>query len=269
MNVAIATEMKVTKMKAKFLISLALAGFILASCDRKKPATTAPTPEPVASVTPTEKPAPLPSPTTAPTSEGRSAPEEKLYVIKRFSVTTADGLYGFSPGKQVTFIREEEGDYVVTDGVIEGKAPKDAFSRNFDNARVLSEKNQQLQESAQQKAKEQSQLAKAQQAADSLQAQSDSECKKHAKLKEQIAAMQTQLNDLRRRISSARAERVSKGFPENGGSRRSGGYYYNGAYYDGYRHGVTVSLSTDASQIEALLSAASNMESQLRKLNNN
>jgi hypothetical protein len=199
----------------------------------------------------------------------RIAPGAKLYVIKRFSVTTSDGLHGFSPGKEVTLTREEQDVYVVTDGVVEGKAPKDSFSDNPVTAKAISDKNQQLQQSAQQKLNEQNQLAKSQQAAGVQQAQSDVESKKNARLKQQIADIQIQLEDLRQRIGKARAERSSKGFPQDGGSRRSGEYYYNGNYYNRYRHGSTVSLSADASQIETLLSAQANLESQLRSLNRN
>lgn len=52
-----------------------------------------------------------------------------LFVIKRFTLTTSDGgLQGISPGKSVKFIREETGDYIITDGVNEGRAPKTFFT---------------------------------------------------------------------------------------------------------------------------------------------
>jgi hypothetical protein len=196
---------------------------------------------------------------SAPTPEPRSAPSGKLYVIKRFSVTTSDGLHGFSPGKLVTLIREDLDSYVVTDGIVEGKASKDSFSVNPDIAKAVGDKHQQLQQSAQQRLNEQSRLAKLQEAASVQQAKADDENKKIAQRKQQISDIQIQLDDLSQRISKARAERSSKGFPQDGGSRR----------YHGYYHGDTVSLSTDATQIETLLSAKAALESQLRNLNRN
>jgi hypothetical protein len=187
------------------------------------------------------------------------APGAKLYVIKRFSVTTSDGLHGFSPGKEVTLVREEPDIFVVTDGVVEGKASMDSFSDNPDSAKALRDKGQQLQQQAQQKLNEQNQLAKSHQIADVQQAKSDIESKKNARIKQQIADIQIQLEHLGQRISKARAERASKGFPQDGGSRR----------YHGYYHGDTVTLSTDASQIETLLSAKADLESRLRSLNRN
>jgi hypothetical protein len=188
-------------------------------------------------------------------------------VIKRFSVTTSDGLHGFSPGKQVTLVREDQDSYVVTDGIVEGKASKDSFSDNPDTAKAVGDRHQQLQQSAQQRLNEQSQAAKLQQAAGVQQAQKDIEDKKNAQRKQQISDIQIQLDDLGQRISKAKAERSSKGFPADGGPRRTGGYYYNGSYYRGYGHGTIASLSTDATQIETLLSAKADMESQLRSLN--
>jgi hypothetical protein len=252
------TLMFATKMKAKLLIPLALATVILASCDRKKPAV-APPPEPTPDITPAPTPSPTPTPSPAQAPGGAILPGAKLYVIKRFSVTTSDGLHGFSPGKQVTLVREDQDAYVVTDGVVEGKASKDSFSDNPDTAKAVGDKHQQLQQSAQQRLIEQTQAAKLHQAAGVQQAQKDVEDKKNAQRKQQISAIQIQLDDLSQRISKARAERSSKGFPEDGGSRR----------YHGYYHGDTVSLSTDASQIETLLSARAALESQLRNLNRN
>ena len=172
-------------------------------------------------------------------------------------------MHGFSPGKEVTLVREELDAYVVIDDVVEGKAPKDSFSDNPDTAKAVGDKHQQLQQSAQQRLNEQSQLAKSQEAAGAQQAQSDIESKKDARLKQQIADTQIQLEDLRQRISKARAERSSKGFPPDGGDR------YHDRYHNGYRHTTTATLSADAAQIETLLAAKAALESQLRLLNRN
>ena len=231
----------------------------------------APVPEPAPSAAPsaTPDPAPKPSPSVAPAPVVALAPGGKLYVIKRFSVTTGDGLHGFSPGKEVALVRVELDAYVVTDGIVEGKAPKDSFSVDPDAAKAVGDKHQQLQQSAQQRLNEQGQAANLQQAADVQQAQKDVEDKRIAQRKQQISDIQIQLDDLGQRISKARAERSSKGFPADGGPRRSGGYYYNGSYYRGYGHGSITSLSTDATQIETLLSAKADLESRLRSLTRN
>lgn len=258
-------------MKLLVVFFLLLAALILASCDRRRPAPIAPVPEPSPSAasSATPDPAPTPSPSAAQAPVVALAPGGKLYVIKRFSVTTEDGLHGFSPGKEVALVRAELDAYVVTDGIVAGKAPKDSFSVDPDAAKAVGDKHQQLQQSAQQRLNEQGQAAKLQQAAGVQQAQKDVENKKIAQRKQQISDIQIQLDDLGQRISKARAERSSKGFPADGGPRRSGAYYYNGSYYRGYGHGTIASLSTDATQIETLLSAKAAMESQLRNLNRN
>ena len=56
------------------------------------------------------------------------SPGTSLFVVKRFAVRTKEGLQGFSPGKKVTLVREQNGEYVVTDGSIEGQAPVTSFS---------------------------------------------------------------------------------------------------------------------------------------------
>lgn len=67
-------------------------------------------------------------------SEDKS--EADLLVIRRFSVITADGgLQGLSPGTRVTLLRiEDNGDYVISDGVNEGTAQKHFFTRDKDMA---------------------------------------------------------------------------------------------------------------------------------------
>ena len=65
----------------------------------------------------------LPPEFSTPTKSELS-PGTTLYVIKGFFLTTSDGgLQGVSVGKKVTLIREEMGDYIITDGINEGRAP--------------------------------------------------------------------------------------------------------------------------------------------------
>lgn len=74
---------------------------------------------------------------TVPSTPTQSAlsPGTTLFVIKRFSVTTGDGgLQGISPGKKVTLVREEMGDYIITDGSNEGRAPKSSFTNDEEAA---------------------------------------------------------------------------------------------------------------------------------------
>jgi len=81
-------------------------------------------------------------------TQSELSPGTSLFVIKRFSITTSDGgLQGISPGKKVTFIREEMGDYIITDGSNEGRAPKSSFTNDQEAAqtvRVNTEKQEQI-----------------------------------------------------------------------------------------------------------------------------
>lgn len=69
-----------------------------------------------------------PEPEIAP----RTAPEEVLYVVKRFSEPSEAGVRGFPPGKEVRFVRQEAGYYVVSDGVVEARRPRSWFTRDLD-----------------------------------------------------------------------------------------------------------------------------------------
>ena len=93
--------------------------------------------QPKSTATPDQSPIVAPTPT----AESRStAPHGIYYVVKRFSVTTADGLHGFSEGKKVTLVREEGSDLIVTDGVVEGRASKDSFSTDQQAIEVIQQK---------------------------------------------------------------------------------------------------------------------------------
>lgn len=67
-------------------------------------------------------------------------PGDTLFVTKRISVTTDSGLHGISIGKEVILIRDDMTHYVVKDGEIEARAPKDSFTRSADSAKELQNK---------------------------------------------------------------------------------------------------------------------------------
>ena len=54
----------------------------------------------------------------------QDADEGTLYVIRRFTVTTKDGLHGFSVGTKVRVVRSEGNQIIVTDEQIEAKTEK-------------------------------------------------------------------------------------------------------------------------------------------------
>jgi len=57
-------------------------------------------------------------------------PGATLYVTKRFMVGRSDGLHDFSVGKKVTLVRHDQDGYIVTDGAVQGRAPKESFTQN-------------------------------------------------------------------------------------------------------------------------------------------
>ena len=263
-------------MKFQLRICLAIAVSSLVSCEKKpdvvspeKPlaaisAKPTPLPAPPPAPIPAQTPVILPSPTSPPVPAENPFAEKALYVLKRFSVTTADGMHGFSEGKQVTLIREEAGEYIVADGAVEGRAPKQSFTDDFNAISAMIDKNQQLQQMAQNVKAQQRQLRVAQQTKAAQQAGVDSQARAQNAKQQQIAEMGAQLEGLNLRIGKARSERASKGYPEDGGARYKVLYYYG--YYNGVyrRNDAVVSLSSEAAQIEALLDAKRQIESQLR-----
>lgn len=79
--------------------------------------------------------------TAAPSSQqqGMLKPGSALYVVKRFNISTKNGILGFSEGKMVTLVREDLTGYVVTDGSTEAKASKDSFSTDAGVANKIKE----------------------------------------------------------------------------------------------------------------------------------
>ncbi len=94
-----------------------------------------PTPTPVPDLAPS--PSPTATPELTPTPQVRTAPEGVLYVLQRFSESSADGVRGFSPGMEVRLVREEAGYYVVSDGVVESRQPRSSFTRDVEMAEGL------------------------------------------------------------------------------------------------------------------------------------
>lgn len=68
------------------------------------------------------------TPAAHPPSTGPFVAGTTLYVLKRFTSQTPDGLHAFPVGQKVTFIRAEKGDFIVTDGTIECRASSDLFA---------------------------------------------------------------------------------------------------------------------------------------------
>ena len=64
----------------------------------------------------------------------RLAPEGVLFVTQRFAVATAYGVHGFREGTEVRLIKEEGNVLVVSDGTVEGRATKDHFTNDLDEA---------------------------------------------------------------------------------------------------------------------------------------
>jgi hypothetical protein len=92
-----------------------------------------PTPTPL----PTATPVATAAPTAEPEPEARFAPEGVLFVVKRFNEPHDGGVRGFSPGKEVRLVRQEQGYYVVSDGEIEARRPRSWFTRDIQLAGEL------------------------------------------------------------------------------------------------------------------------------------
>lgn len=67
-----------------------------------------------------------------PEPPARLAPDGVFFVVRAFSVQKEDGIQGFPVLKQVRLVREEGGEFVVTDGQAEGRAPKANFTNDLD-----------------------------------------------------------------------------------------------------------------------------------------
>ena len=129
---------------APYIVAI-LASVCLTSCGRPVSAKIAPipeqTPEPIGA-------APTPAAPREGTPEARPASDGILYVIKSFNVTTDDGIRGFPEGKKVTLIREEMGEYLVSDGDVQARASLDSFTNDLDIVDGIRKKQQNTTEAA-------------------------------------------------------------------------------------------------------------------------
>jgi hypothetical protein len=107
-----------------------------------------PSPPPAPAVVVEATPAPTPEGTPEPLAAPRVAPEGMVYVVRRFTVSTPQGVHAFTPGREVRFIREEPGYYVVADGEVQGRAPRLWFTRDAEEAHALREEHLSAEEVA-------------------------------------------------------------------------------------------------------------------------
>lgn len=181
-----------------------------------------------------------PSVPTAP-RQPRHAPAGTLYVLRHFSVNTTDGLYGFSEGKPVTLLHEENGICTVTDGTVRGKAPRSSFTDDLNAVDALPGTRAPAPSGTPPPGRER-----------------------------QTAILRLKIDEMDKRIARAKEERKLQGYPENGGPRprTQGRYYYNGRYYNTPEDTAAAppALSPDAAQIEKLLEAKFQLQLQLSSL---
>lgn len=214
---------------------------------------------------PETTPAPTPKTTPIPTPVVRLAPEGVWYVKVKFHVQTEHGSKGFLAGKKVQFVGSEGNDFIVTDGTIEGRAPSDYFTNDLDEVdRIQEDKKRVTAEIATHLREQEKMAAEAKEAELKRQAEDKLEREKQ-RISDQIGLLNLERNALNERITKASNERTNKGFPPNGGSRSSPYYYYRHPHYDRPKKPI-VTLSVDASQIEALIAEREKIDQDLNAL---
>jgi len=202
---------------------------------------------------------------TSPARQPRLAPKGVLYVTKRFSVSTAKGLYGFSQGKKVSFIREEMGQYIVSDDTMEGKAPKNSFTNDLDVVDALLENLHQRYKRDVNARIVEPQIEVTDKESDiSRKVAIDIETRNNELRLNEVASLKRRLADVKKRISEAKRQRSSIHYGDYQSSYISRNYN-NGSYYSPHIHSGR-SLSTDATQIEKLLELESQLESQINSI---
>jgi hypothetical protein len=129
-------------------------------------------------------------------------------VVKRFAVTTPEGVHGFSVGKMVAIVRKEAGGYTVTDGKAQGFAPMGSFTNNLDVADAATEE-----------ATKSAQAAMATPAPAMVQqaATQKPDTEPPIKKPKQVSEMEEAARALSVRIFRAQIERGDKGYPRSGG----------------------------------------------------
>jgi hypothetical protein len=237
------------------VITLALAAFAVTACDQKLVEHPIP-PVPEQPHGGSQKKIPVSSKQTYSPSEDSVLPPPtvhhftgEVFVLRRFTVPTADGIHGFSVGKKVTVVREDGDYYIVTDGVAEGKAPKESITDKQELVKISVVKVALPQAAP----KTQSEIQASNVASQKLLDKAESDRKRG-----QIQNFQTALQNMNSRIKVAQDERRSKGYPADGGSRHNEGHRNS--------HHVEASLGSDASQIENLIAERALLENQLRSV---
>jgi hypothetical protein len=181
------------------------------------------------------------------------APDGVFYVVRAFSVTHNEGIHGFPQGRQVRLVRRNDNTLVVTDGHFEGQAPSEHFTNDLDVVARLSQENDR-----QAKAVEQQQLQlvaenRAQIANETAASASQTSRKKLQEADLRLKKTRLSLEHLEDRISAAQSERSNKGYPQDGGPRRT-------------RDGRSISISPDAANIRQLLEQRLQLRDTVRRM---
>jgi len=253
-------------MKTLLLPGILLA-LVLSGC---KPSSPSPepilTPEPTPTATPistsvaTPSPSPIATPKPAATPEANLAPNGVYYVTKYFSVATNTGVHGFRPGKQVKLLREDSNKLVVTDGVVEGTAPRGSFTNDLD---VVNEITAQTHLATKKGLESQQKLAAAEvtKKAQYEQEESRAEQQQMQDAREsQLRRLQAAVVDLDTRIMLAEREITEKKASASGPKT----FWKHGRKY--YQGSTSVTFSNDASNVKSLYLKRSELNRQLVEL---
>lgn len=167
-------------------------------------------------------------------------------MVKGFSITNDGGIYGFPEGRKVVLIKEEAEYFIVSDGNMQGRAPKAYFTNDLDVIERLTQEHAKIR------------AVLISQAEEGTLAQQKYQSQLHQNrigdLKEKRnQAWLAQVESLRATRRSLDA-RLRKAMEE-----RSGGFGFK-------KGGSIVTYSVDASQIDKLRQAIENIDQQLDAL---
>ena len=179
---------------------------------------------------------------------------DEVFILERFSVELEHGSKGFIPGTKVRVVSVDGDKVQITDGKFKATKPSRFFTLNHDDAKKITENRESLIRKADEKRTKHIESERERMASDLAKSEIS---KKEAAIKNHEARvnnLRLAISDLQRRIQTAADERISKGFPPNGGSR-----------YPGYDRKV-VTLSRDASGIQKLIQDKNQLQSELEKL---
>jgi hypothetical protein len=208
------------------------------------------TPTPTPTPTPLPTPTPEPSPEVAPepTPQARLAPEGVYYVVRHFSVPVEGGLRGFPPGKEVTLVRDQGAELLVSDGEFTVLSARANFSNDLDVVDELVR-----QAGADRKPASRTHTQPSQERVERRDPSVETKKKQREAFVSSLERGRLDLEHLERRISLARNERYSKGYPPDGGPRY-------------HRDGVARSLSPDAAKIRTLIEERESLRRQIREM---